>query len=117
MIKACGPRVVIKVDEIPDEEITEGGIVIVDTKKQVRRAAVETGTVVSVGDACWRQFYWSDEDFTPWCKVGDRITFIRYAGRRVEDPVSGEDYAVINDEDVISVVQTKEEREALDVGK
>ena len=41
-------------------------------------------------------------------KVGDHVTFVRYAGNRDEDGPDGEHYRTINDEDVINVLRTEE---------
>jgi co-chaperonin GroES (HSP10) len=111
VIRACGPRLVLKLDEVESEEVSEGGIVIgLSKEKLLRRAAVEKGVVISVGSTCWDAFYY-DKPTEPWCKVGDYISFARYAGKAMEDPADGEEYIVINDEDVVSVLETKEERD------
>ena len=108
-IRACGPRLVLKCEEVPHEEISEGGIVI-SSEKKLRKAAVETGVVISVGHSCWRSFQY-DETFVPWCKVGDYISFARYAGKVITDPTTKENFTIINDEDVVSIIETKEERD------
>lgn len=95
MMKVRGYRVLVKADEI--ETVSRGGIVIVQDEK-LEKAAQQTGIVVGVGHTCWY-----DED--PWCKVGDRILFAKYAGRLIVDPDTGEDYMVMNDKDVIIVIE------------
>jgi co-chaperonin GroES (HSP10) len=116
MIRACGPRLVLKVDDVESEEkfSTDGEveIVVVQDDKRVRKAAVEKGVVQSVGQTCWKAFYYGfEEEFEPWCKVGDYISFVRYAGRSIMDPADDEIYQIINDEDVVTVIETKEERD------
>ena len=50
-IKPLGSRVIIKVDEIPMEYITES-IIVVPDHGNIRKMATQTGVVVAVGDGC-----------------------------------------------------------------
>ena len=76
------------------------------TQEQERREKVGTqiGTVIAIGNTCWKAFDGDSFHWEPWCVVGDRITFARYAGKIVEDPVTKEEFMIINDEDVQCVV-------------
>ncbi len=98
-IKVLGRRVLVLPDEV--EEFSEGGIFIASLNRKEERAAQITGTVVSIGHLCWKGF----EDETPWCKVGDKVHFSRYAGRYIDDPETEIRYMVMNDEDIIALIE------------
>lgn len=106
MNKPCGWRIAIQVEEALEK--TESGIIL--APDSITKRATDKGTVLAVGDLCWKDQKFMDCE--PWCKVGDRILFVRYAGNRQEDPITGEGYTLINDEDVLQVL----EKETKDVG-
>lgn len=100
-IKAVGHRVIVKAD--PVEVKTASGIVItVDEKREA--AAAQKGTVVGIGEMAWKNklYGYGIDGWEPWCKVGDRVYFARYAGKLIKDKIQGEEvvYFVLNDEDV-----------------
>lgn len=100
-IQVKGRRLLVK----PDEITTKVGMFEIPTDKKLERAGQMRGTIVSVGHLCWKDF--SDE--TPWCKEGDWVQYVRYAGATIEDPVTKIDYHVMNDEDVVAVLRRGEE--------
>lgn len=73
-------------------------------EKDREQAAIDTGTVVSIGATAFRDF---GAD-TPPVKVGDVVVFAKYAGKTVKDPEDGKKYVLLNDEDVICVTVEKE---------
>jgi len=79
----------------PVEREYKGIIIAIDEKAE--RAATGSGVVVQIGPACW-------PDQEPWCKVGDHIIFARHSGKFHKDVDTGEDYVMINDEDVQIVI-------------
>lgn len=95
MITPLGHRLLIKPIEI--EEKTEGGIWKPQQTTEMERAGVDKGTVVAIGTTCWL-----DPSFggKPWCKVGDKVVWARYAGKPVKD-ADGTEYHLLNDEDVL----------------
>ena len=95
-INVVGPRILVLPTRI--ENKTASGIILsTDDVNERERMAATTGTVVDVGaDA-----YWDKE--TPWCKVGDKITFAKYAGLLYKGR-EGIEYRVMKDEDVTSVL-------------
>lgn len=97
-----GYRILVKPDDI--ETVTESGIVLV-VDERVEAAAQQTGIVVGVGHTCWKS---STLEQDPWAKVGDRVLFSKFAGRAIIDPVTGEEFMTMNDEDVICVIGTRE---------
>lgn len=114
MLIVKGHRVLVKPDppkeqfqkHVPDS-LKASGFQIALPKEQEDREAVGTsiGTVVAVGSTCWRAYDAGWEEWEPWCVVGDRITYSRYAGKIQEDPVDGAKYMLINDVDVHCIIE------------
>ena len=102
-MEAMGQRVIVKPDDI--EEVTPSGLVIMNDK-QMERASRIRGTLVSIGADCW---------FGQDCKmeIGDRVIYARHSGRSMMDEVTGLDYVILNDLDLICKILPKDE-EALD---
>lgn len=109
-----GHRLLIKPDAVKEKfnenvpaELKKVGFQIELTKEQEQREEVasRTGTVIGIGNTAWHAFDKNSPDWKPWCKVGDRVTFARYAGRIEEDPVTHEKFVVINDEDMFCVIE------------
>lgn len=98
-IKPVGYRVLIKADDI--ERATASGIIFVLDEK-LERAGQMRGTVVAKGDLAWS---WCDK---PWAEVGDKVIYARYSGALLEDPVTKEDYYIMNDEDIVAVFPKSE---------
>ena len=92
-ISPVGYRVLVKPE--PIEERTAGGIIIAQTDpyKQAQCA----GTVVAIGEDCWREFK------SPWAKVGDRVLFAKYGGL-MRKGLDGEEYRILNDEQITCVI-------------
>lgn len=113
MISMRGHRLLVRADVV--EEKSEGGIVIpMDERKE--RTAVQRGVVVDVGSQCWKAFREVDEDGAehngePWAKVGDYVFFARHAGKFIKDPVTKEEFLVLNDEDILGVIYDEENPE------
>jgi len=95
VIVPAGHRVMIKPDDV--EKKTASGIVLpVDEKKE--KAATVIGTIVAIGPNAWRAF----DDGLPWATIGDRVYYIKYAGKFVGKE---EEFIVVNDEDIIAVIR------------
>lgn len=99
--KACGHRIMCLADVV--EQKTKGGILKPDQTVDMERAGVNSGVVLDIGPTAWKSEVLGG---VPWCKVGDRIRWPRYAGAIVRD--GDIDYHFINDEDVLSVEVTDE---------
>lgn len=111
-LKIKGWRLVVYPDPIVEEEVSDGGIVIakhMGDAKKFREAAQFQGTVIAIGNMCWKGMKGYDYDSEgPWCEVGDHIMYSKYAGEFIDDPVKRDPntgnplrYFIINDEDVI----------------
>ena len=94
-IAPVGYRVLVKADDI--ERTTASGIIFVLDEK-LEKAGQRRGTIVAVGDLAWN---WCEN---PWAKVGDKVIYARYSGALLEDPVTKEDYYIMNDEDIVAVL-------------
>ena len=110
-LKVAGHRVLVKPDPVHEqtaipEKLKESGFQVAMDVELSRRMEVATqiGTVVGVGPTAWRMYDGSDPNWTPWCNVGDRVIFARYAGKIIEDPVTLEKFMILNDEDIQCVV-------------
>ena len=97
-------------------EKTESGIYIPYSVNERERAATVVGTVLAMGDLCYRdirRFGYTDDEGKvvlgkPWCKVGDTILFSRYSGMRFKsmDPESGDmvEYRMLSDDQIVGTV-------------
>ena len=95
-----GHRVLVK--PIVIEEKTKGGIFLPQQSIDLEKAGIDKGTVVDIGDTAWQ-----DERLGgfPWCTVGDKVIWARYAGKPVTiKNKDNEDvtYHLLNDEDILA---------------
>lgn len=88
-------------------ELTASGVYIPDVVNQRERAATVMGTVLAMGDECYKD----PKRFPagkPWCKVGDKVLFSRYSGMRFKskDLESGEmvEYRMLSDDLIVGTV-------------
>lgn len=110
MIEPVLHRIVVKLVSLEeyDKETAaraskiEGFVVVHGDEQTKRRASrgVDEGTVISLGPTVF-------VDFKTDCpiKVGDKITFAKGAAKLVTDPEDNQEYAVINDEDVVAILK------------
>jgi chaperonin GroES len=99
MIVPAGHRVLVKVEDA--EEVTKGGIVIPKTIADKNTEANIIGELVAIGDTAWKAF----DDGVPWAKIGDRVAFAKYGGFIIADPDTGEQFRLLNDEDITAVIR------------
>lgn len=100
-MKAVGFRVLVDPD--PVEEVSKGGIILA-TDKKMEAGATQSGEVLDIGPEAFRAYNRAAgfKEYVPWCKIGDRISFARYAGKWITR--DNHDYLMINDEDVVAVL-------------
>ena len=100
-----GHRILIKPEAV--EKVSAGGIVIARPGKgdQLEQMGTDRGTVVAIGPLCWHLFDKDSPEWAPWCKVGDRVVFARYAGKTVEHPETKEKFFLMLDEDIQAVLE------------
>ena len=91
-INPVGWRVLIKPQEV--KEVSQGGIILTTEKSKEReQMANTTGIVIAMGDQCY-----ADEP-APWCGVGDKVIFAKYAGLLYLGK-DGASYRMVNDKDI-----------------
>jgi len=91
-INPCGWRVLIKPQEI--NEVSKSGIILTtEITKQREQMGNTTGIVIAMGTQCY-----ADEP-EPWCQLGDKVIFAKYAGL-VYLGKDGNQYRMVNDKDV-----------------
>lgn len=100
MINAVGFRVLVEPDAVVEE--SQGGIVIVSDTK-LEKGATTRGTVKSIGPEAFRAFNRNAgfEQYVPWVGVGDVVYYAKYSGKWIDDPDTGIEYLMINDEDIV----------------
>lgn len=89
------------------DERTAKGVFIPDQVNERERAATVMGTVLAMGDECYKD----PKRFPagkPWCKVGDTVLFSRYSGMRfkTKDVATGEmvEYRMLSDDNIVGTV-------------
>lgn len=96
-----GYRMLIKPFEM--EQVSKGGIILVDESKQYADIACQVGQVIKQGPDC----YTGDKFSNQWCKVNDFVVFAKHAGQKLEIKQGDktEKYLFINDDDVRAVAK------------
>ena len=97
-INPSGHRILLLPREV--EEKTQSGIILSTISQREReQMSNTTGVVVAMGDSCY-------EDMTnPWCKVGDKVAFAKYAGLLYKGR-DGLQYRMVNDGDITAVLDS-----------
>ena len=108
MIVPLGQRILVKPEKIEDiddkfKSARSVGIIIESDELKREQAAVDRGTVISIGTTAFQDF-----GGEPWCKVGDKIAYTRYGGKMLKDPEDNQEYIILNDEDVVCKYAVKE---------
>lgn len=107
-IKPILHRILVKPDLIEEKDeafkaAARMGLEVVKLEKDREQAAIDTGTVVDLGQTVFKDF---GVDESP-VKIGDTVVYARYAGKVVEDHVTKIKYTLLNDEDVVAVITTE----------
>ncbi len=103
-ITPIGYRVLVRPDEI--ETKTESGIVLALNEK-LEKSAQMVGTVVSYGDIAWKATEIGEDGRQcgePWVQPGDRVLYAKFGGKLVIDPESGEEFALLQDVDILAKI-------------
>ena len=94
----------VRVLVLPDpvEEKTAGGILLPDQHKEREKFATQKGTLVAAGANAWAEAGAGAGFIAP--SPGTRVLIAKYGGVviRGED---GEDYRIMNDEDIIGIME------------
>lgn len=95
-IQPADVKVLVRPD--PVEEKTKGGIILADVTKERDKYATTRGALIAKGPNAFAE--WGEAAAFG---LGSRVVFAQYAGLRVKGD-DGEDYLVMNDEDLIAEV-------------
>jgi chaperonin GroES len=91
-----GNRLLIRPLEV--DTATESGIIISTGKETDReQMANTTGEVIEIGE----EAFWDSK--TPWCTVGDRVVFAKFAGLLYLGK-DGQQYRLINDDNIVATL-------------
>jgi len=103
---------VVKPVEVDNE--TASGIIVVVKGSQMERlekAGRMIGEVVAIGPQCWKAHAAAlvgiadnDSVTADWAIKGEMVLYSKHAGKFVFDPISGDEYYIIHDEDVLAVL-------------
>lgn len=101
MFKPIGHRIIVKPEEIKKK--TESGLLIeYGSNELLEKGARIRGSVVAIGPTAWREFNLrSGVEHFNWVEIGDTVYYAKYAGKSIKDPDTGEEFVVLNDEDVV----------------
>jgi len=99
MINVVGCRILVKPLTIEQDDpvirsAIESGIALPPGDQKRRQASIDKGIVLEIGSGC-------SSDYISGLNSGDLIGFAKFGGKFFKD--NGEDFVVINDEDVICV--------------
>ena len=90
-----GHRLEVEIEVVPEK--TAGGLWIPTATVDRDMNQNDVGIVRKIGSCCWTD----KGDGSPWAKVGDRVEFIKHAGKIGKDDNSNT--RTINDLDVLNV--------------
>lgn len=103
-VQVCGHRLLIKPFNIEEHDevfaaAKRAGIALLESDARKQQTAVDKGTVLQLGFTAFKAY----DDGVPWCSVGDTVAFAKFGGKYIKDPVTKEDYLILNDEDVLCI--------------
>lgn len=118
MIKVVLHRLLLKRDLPVDTEATKTkkemerlGFAVPDwvhkeLEKQAGReaASMDKGVIVDIGETAFKDYGISSP-----VKVGDYISYVKFGGKDIVDPETGDTFTVIQDEDVVAILTSKKE--------
>ena len=93
-----GWRVLIKPQEV--KMVSKGGsILTTETTEAREQMGNTTGVVIAMGDQCYL------DEPAPWCEVGDKVIFAKYAGLLYLGK-DGNQYRMVNDKDITGTLDS-----------
>jgi len=108
-IKPCGYYVLVEVE--PMETHHKDSIIeMVQNEASREHGGREVGVIVSFGNTCFKGFEGCSSPSDWGCKVGDKVEFNRYDGKKpaqAENDESLDNFRLINDSDIIAVLEDK----------
>lgn len=98
-IQPLDMRVLVKPD--PVEEVTNGGIILIQAEVEKQKYATVKATLVAVGVNAWTEAR-SHSAFTA-PEPGDRVLIAKYGGVALKGD-DGAEYRILNDEDITALL-------------
>ena len=98
-IEPLDMRVLVKPDKV--EERTKGGIILVESHVEKEKYATCKATLVACGVNAWSEAQRHPAFITP--RPGDRVLIAKYGGVMLTGE-DGEEYRIMNDEDVTGLL-------------
>lgn len=98
-------RILVLPDPTPEKI---GSFFLPDSVKDQNKFAMQTGTLVAVGQMAWAEAKYDAHRFgldVKFPRPGDRVRIGKYAGARI-DGDDGRDYLMMNDEDILGVPES-----------
>ena len=100
----CGHRVLVRPDKVEETDETysrakAAGIALLERDLRLDQISVDKGIVIDLGATAFKDF-----GGDPWCAIGDTVAYARHGGKLVKDPSTGEQFLLLNDEDIICKV-------------
>lgn len=98
-------RILVKQNKLEDtnkdyQRAAKAGIIIPEHEDNKRaQAGVDTGTVIAIGPTAYKDF-----GVAPPIKIGDEVAFARFSGKVVRDPENDQEYVLLNDEDICTII-------------
>lgn len=103
-LKAIAFRIIVKPEEV--EKTTKSGIVLARDER-AEKAATIRGTIVDIGEDAWAAYRLKSQ--FAGLKVGDVVYYAKYAGKTIKETDDGEEFLVLNDEDIVCKVDGNKE--------
>ena len=94
------PYKITEVDSVYKSAIAAGIQLPDEDKRRREQAAVDQGTVVTLGPTVFHDFNCPNS-----IQVGDEIVYAKFAGKEVQDPETKEMLTIINDEDIVAIIR------------
>ena len=87
-------KILIEPEEV--EQKSAGGIVLAIATTEKEKMAQVRGRLIAVGGNAFED--WNE----PIPRVGDKVYYAKYAGKWIKDHRDGQEYLVVNDEDIVA---------------
>jgi len=102
MLEPCGHRVLIKIGSV--KKTTGWGFEFITNERdeKLEKLGTARGTIVKIGPTAWKMESLGNKN---WAEVGDEVYFAKYGGTLLIDPDDGEEYVILNDQDISCLIK------------
>lgn len=106
MLIPTGHHVLIEPECVERE--TDWGFKVVASERDAKleQLAVARGTILAIGPTAWMLESLGKQR---WANEGDYVYYAKYGGTLLEDPESGKEYVLLNDQDVSCIIKSNKE--------